>query len=51
MSFSVGGELFMDFSVGGELFMDDMIIETRFSKITNRKKLRLVILESTRRRW
>lgn len=39
------------FSVGGEFFMDNMIIETRSSKIRNMKKLRLVILESTRRRW
>lgn len=41
----------MSFSVGRKLFMDNMIIETRFSKIRNRKKLRLVILESSRRRW
>ena len=41
----------MSFSIRGELFMGNMISETRFSKLRNRKKLRLVILESTRRRW
>jgi len=39
------------FYVGGELFMDNMIIETRFEKMRNRKKLKLVVLESIRRRW